>query len=242
LRTNIDLIKQKEQYKMVKNIFKVVMVVAIIFMAFLCYRSIEEPIEFENQKEIRQAAVIKRLVDIRKAEMDFKDAKGHYTASFDSLITFVKTAKKAVVRKEGRITDQQLSKGLTEKKALKLTRAEAAQYGVDNYDAFKASFKRDTVFESILVAEFGANYPIDSIAYVPFTNGQKFTLETGSYTNKSEQVIPLFEARVDNNIYLNGLNRQEIVNMNDDAENLGKYAGLKVGDKTTPNNNAGNWE
>ena len=77
---------------MVKNIFKVVMVVAIIFMAFLCYRSIEEPIEFENQKEIRQAAVIKRLVDIRKAEMDFKDAKGHYTASFDSLITFVKTA------------------------------------------------------------------------------------------------------------------------------------------------------
>ena len=122
-----------------------------------------------------------------------------------------------------------------------MTRAEAAQYGVDNYDAFKASFKRDTVFESILVAEFGANYPIDSIAYVPFTNGQKFTLETGSYTNKSEQVIPLFEARVDNNIYLNGLNRQEIVNMNDDAENLGKYAGLKVGDKTTPNNNAGNW-
>jgi hypothetical protein len=55
-------------------------------------------------------------------------------------------------------------------------------------------------------------------------------------------VIHLFEAKVSNNDYLEGLDRQEIINMNGLAKDLGKYPGLKVGDLTSPNNNGGNWE
>jgi hypothetical protein len=54
--------------------------------------------------------------------------------------------------------------------------------------------------------------------------------------------VPLFEASVPYDVYLNGLNRQEIVNLNEKAKTLKKFAGLKVGDISSPNNNAGNWE
>jgi hypothetical protein len=54
--------------------------------------------------------------------------------------------------------------------------------------------------------------------------------------------VPLFEACMPYEDYLVGLNRQLIVNLKCEAENIGKYPGLKVGSVDAPNNNAGNWE
>ena len=62
------------------------------------------------------------------------------------------------------------------------------------------------------------------------------------FNEKSGFSIPLFEASVLNNVYLNGLDKQEIINLNAQAKNLEKFPGLKVGDIEIPNNNAGNWE
>ena len=41
---------------------------------------------------------------------------------------------------------------------------------------------------------------------------------------------------------LNGLDRQLIVNLKAEKEDMRQYTGLKVGDIENPNNNAGNWE
>lgn len=239
---------------MIKTVLRVVMTLAIIYVAYLCYASIQKPIEFDNQAEARKAKVIERLIAIRSAEVEYKDAKGVYTASFDTLIDFLKNEQKAQVKKEGRITDQQLAKGLTEKKALDIIKNNdseaAAKYGIEDFEAFKNEFKRDTIYGSVLDAlntlsmeRTGKPFPpVDSLKYVPCTNGKLFELETGSFVNKSEVTMSLFEARVLNDVYLNGLERQYIVNLNKDAEQLMKYPGLKVGDKEAPNNNAGNWE
>lgn len=231
---------------MIKNVIRVAVVLSIAVVVCMLYSSVKTPIEFEELKDARKAAVIERLINIRKAEVEYKDQNGVYTASFDTLIDFVKNNNVAVIMKEGRITDQQLTKGLTEKKALQMIAedngADAEKYGIEDWETFKSTFKRDTVYENILKARFDENYPIDSIRYVPFTNGQEFELVTDSFTNASNMVLPLFEARVTNDVYLNGLNKQLIKNMNEDANTIGKYPGLKVGDITAPNNNAGNWE
>lgn len=232
---------------MIKKLLMGTMAVAIVVMGYLCYKSIEKPIEFKNEQQKRQAKVINALINIRTAEEEFKDQNDHYTASFDSLIAFVKSAKKTIIKKSGTINDYQLSKGLTEKIALHLTREDAlGKYAMkpEEYEAFKATFRRDTVRESLLVAVFGANFPIDSLAYVPVkeAKGQKFTLETGEFTNASGMKIPLFDASVTNKVYLSGLDKQEIINMDDVADKMEKFAGLKVGDIDAPNNNAGNWE
>ena len=42
--------------------------------------------------------------------------------------------------------------------------------------------------------------------------------------------------------YLGGLDRQEIINLKDLNEKLGRYSGLMVGSIDNPNNGAGNWE
>ena len=221
---------------------KVLLVLTSIMLAYMCCRSILNPIEFEKEKSVRDKAVIARLVDIRKAQIAYKESKGVYTSSFDTLLNFVKNDQVMRISKKGELTDQQLEKGMTEEIALNLTEEEAPKYGIEDYYAFKENFRRDTSYISVLESVFGAGYNVDSLAYVPYTAGQKFEMETGENTTKSGIVIPLFEARTTYKTYLNGLNKQEIINLTKKATALGKYEGLKVGDIYNPNNNAGNWE
>ena len=224
-------------------IFKFLLVVANLFMAYLCFSSIMTPIKFEREKSIRDKAVIKRLMDIRKAQIEYKNLNNKHTGNLDSLINFVKTAQIPMVMKSGELTDIQLEKGLTEQIALSLQPEDAEKFGIDDYDNFVANFKRDTSYISVKESLFGNNYNIDSLAYVPYTNGQKFIMSAIIYESPTSKIkVPIFEAKVPFKVYLNGLDQQEIINLIDKARQLDKFEGLKVGDITSPNNNAGNWE
>ena len=222
--------------------FKTLLVLASIMLAFMCYRSIMDPIEFGNEKEKRDKAVIARLIDIRKAQIAYKEANGVYAETFEKLNDFIKNGKVTMVSKKGELTDDQLAKGLTEEIALNLEEADAAKYGIEDYYSFKENFRRDTNYVSVKSSVFGDNYNVDSIAYVPFMGDTKFEMSVGENETKSGIVIPLFEARTPFKTYLDGLNKQEIINLTKQQVALGKYEGLKVGDASTPNNNAGNWE
>lgn len=225
--------------------FKSLLIVAAVLMAYMCYSSIMTPIEFNESKAVRDNAVIQRLKDIRKAQVQYKELYGHYTSSFDTLLNFINNEQIPVVMKLGELSDQQLEKGLNDSIALALsTPEEAAKYGIEDLDQFKENFRRDTSYVPVKKSVFGDNYPgLDSLAYVPFTGGtQKFEMATGEYVTKSNTKIPLFEAKVPYKVYLNGLNKQEIINLNKQAETLDRYQGLKVGDIVESNNNAGNWE
>ncbi|MBQ9214733.1 MAG: hypothetical protein IJ150_12470, partial [Bacteroidales bacterium] len=76
---------------------------------------------------------------------------------------------------------------------------------------------------------------------VPTTNVE-FELGADTLETNSKIKVPVFEAKTPYDVYLNGLDRQEIVNMKDEAKTLDRYPGLKVGSLTEYNNNAGNWE
>ena len=79
------------------------------------------PINFEKAKKHRDAAVIARLIDIRKAQLEYRTLHDQqYTASFDSLIDFVKNQKLPFIFKQGELNDKQLEDGLTEKKAINI--------------------------------------------------------------------------------------------------------------------------
>ncbi|MCQ2210362.1 MAG: cytochrome P450 [Paludibacteraceae bacterium] len=222
--------------------FKTLLVLTSVFLVYMCYRSIMNPIEFDREKAVRDKAVIAKLIDIRKAQIAYKDAKGVYTDNFDTLLHFIKEDSVMMISKKGELTDEQLEKGLTEEIAVALTEENAAQYGIEDYYNFKENFRRDTSYVSVLVNLYGEGYNVDSLAYVPYLNNVKFEMETGDNKTKSGIVIPLFEARTPYKTYLEGMDRQEIINLTKQAIALGKYEGLKVGDKVNPNNNAGNWE
>ena len=78
------------------------------------YRSIQDPIEFGEQRDARMKAVVSRLIDIRKAQVEHFAQNDKYAGSFRELIDFVNNGSIPTVKKVGGLTDEQMEKGLTE--------------------------------------------------------------------------------------------------------------------------------
>ena len=240
---------------------------AAIAMAYFCITSVTTPIKFEDTRAQREVVVIKHLVDLRTAEVEFHHQNGRFTASYDTLLAFLRTAPKKELLKEGSLTDKQLEAGLTEPKAVKIMNAAKKKalsnkkLSFEDNDALYAyiwandpevkknelqGFRRDTIELNMLQALYKGEYDaesIEQITRIPFSDGQRFELEVNNDYQTSQGIrVPLFEARAPFESYLGDLNKQELVNLIDREQKLEHYTGLKVGDVFAPNNNAGNWE
>ncbi|MCI5663492.1 MAG: hypothetical protein MR319_04190 [Mediterranea sp.] len=227
-----------------KTVFNIVLGLCALALIYICYASIMGPINFEKEKKHRDAAVIARLIDIRRAQLEYRTLHNQqYTANFDTLIDFVKNQKLPFIFKQGELTDDQLEKGMTEKKAMKIIE-KAKKTG--NYSEVQkeglTNFKRDTMWVAVLDTIFPKGFNPDSMRYVPFGNGAQFEMAIRNDTAKSGAPFCLLEVKTPYEVYLNGLDAQEIANIKDVQTKLGKYCGLKIGDLETANNNAGNWE
>ena len=227
-----------------KTVINIVLGLCALALVYGCYGSIMGPINFENAKDAREKEVIARLIDIRKAQVEFRNThEGKYTASFDTLIDFVKTAKLPFVKKEGALTDEQLEKGMTEKKAMKLIeKAKKTGNWKEVEKEGLMNFKRDTMWVSVLDTIFPKGFNADSLRYVPFGNGKQFEMASRQDTTKSGAPLNLFQAQTPYETYMGDLDKQQLINLKDLQTKLGKYCGLRVGDIESPNNNAGNWE
>ena len=227
-----------------KTVINIVLAVCAVALVYVCYGSIMGPINFDNTKDAREKEVIARLIDIRKAQVEYRNThQGVYTASFDTLIDFVKTAKLPFVKKEGALTDAQLEAGMTEKKAMAIINKakktgnwkEVEKEGLQN-------FKRDTMWVSVLDTIYPKGFNADSLRYVPFGNGTQFEMASRQDTTKSGAPLNLCQAQTPYETYIGDLDKQLLINLKDVQTKLGKYCGLRVGDIEQPNNNAGNWE
>jgi len=206
-----------------KRVIQVVLVLAIIFLGYALYQSIMNPIEFKEKRTERYQAAIERLKDIRKAEQAYKDVYGSFTGSFDTLITFVQNDSLPIVKAVGSIPNPD---EMTEKEALA-----------------KGLISRDTIYIRARDSLFNSGFNAAQMRFVPFTNKQDtFQLEADKIKTESGVEVNVCEAKVHNDVLLKGLDRQLVINMNDEAERLNRYPGVKVGDINEPNNFAGNWE
>ena len=238
-----------------KTTFRILLALAICFLAYICVDSVVTPIQFEETRAQREEAVVKNLIHIRAAEGEFKNQHGR----------FMKTAPKKEVLKEGSLTDKQLEAGMTEPKAVKLidkAKAKAmsklktddpeAIYEYiwandkDIKDAGLQGFRRDTIernmIETLYKGEFTAEN-IDQIVLIPYSDNLRFEIEVNDEYQTTQGIhVPLFEARAPFETYLADQDKQELVNLIDKEQKLEHYPGLKVGSIEAPNNNAGNWE
>lgn len=80
----------------------------------------------------------------------------------------------------------------------------------------------------------------EAMQYIPGTN-KRFDLTVSMIVGKNGKQIPLMECGATYEDYLEGLNDDGIQQLTDKANYAGLYPGLKIGDITTDNNNAGNW-
>lgn len=230
-----------------KTVFRVLLALAICFLGYICVMSVVTPINFEETRVEREVAVVKKLTDLRTAEVEFRQQHGRYTANLDSLILFLQTGKKKEVVKEGALTEVQLEAGLTELKAVRMIQKaqktgnykEVIENGLQN-------FKRDTIESPVLEALFHGEYTNETVAdliYIPYTDNIRFNAEVNDNYSTSQGIhVPLVQITAHYNTYLADLDEQERINLIDKEEKLFHFPGLKMGDINEPNNNAGNWE
>ena len=251
-----------------KIIIRTLLAIGVVFMAFICVKSVVTPIQFEAARVEREAKVINNLVSLRTAQAQFRLDKGYFTADLDSLVDYLKVTPKKEVFKLGSLSEKQLEDGMTENKAAKIlerARIKAQRrmnfQGTDSLDLLykyiweqdrevKANglqgFRRDTILTNMIQSLYKGQYTeetIGEIIYIPYTDNMKFEVETNNGYKTSQGInVPIFEIRAHYDTYLHDLNNQERVNLIDKEEKLDHYPGLKVGSVDAPNNNAGNWE
>ncbi len=209
-----------------KTALSIVLSVIIVVLAWFLVQSIMKPIRFNQEKDAREAAIKERLIDIRTAQEAFKSVKGYYTGSFDTLITFLKTDSLPLVFKRGAITDEMIAEGITsEQMAVK-----------------KGLIKRDTSYIPVRDFVFQKDYPLDNLRFVPGMENTEFHMAASRVMTTSMVLVNVFEAYVLNDVFLSDLDRQLVVNYNEQRTKTTGFPGMKVGDVHIPNNNAGNWE
>ena len=206
---------------------KVLLSAVVVLLVYMCYRSIQKPREYDAEKAARDKAIIARLVDIRKAQIEYKNVYKTHAGSFDDLEKFLTTDKLPFLIKEGELTDEQLEKGMTEQEAVK-----------------KGLIKRDTMWVLAKDTLLGKNYDVASLRYVPGVPGEKITfkMDTATLQSGSGYEIKVFACEVPFKDYLRDMDPQLTYNLIDKAEKQSKYPGLRVGSLEEINNNAGNWE
>lgn len=232
-----------------KVVVRVLLVAAIALLAFLSWKSIQGPIDFNEEVKRRDVAVIQRLVDIRTAQVAYRSQNGTYTANFDDLIKFVKEGKVSTPVKSGDLTEAQLEAGMTEEKAMQIIRSgnEKAIRDAGLWDEQKNApqLSRDTIFTSATEALYpNRRFNPDSLAFVPFAKGQKFEMAVDSLITGSGYPVQVFEAKTPFTAYLGDLDKkllgqkiQEVLDRPGD-----RFPGMMVGSLKAANNNAGNWE
>ena len=203
-----------------KTLFKVLTYVVfpllIILLVYLVYDSVMQPVRFQKEVDRREAVAIDRLMSIRTLQEAYKEANRRFLSTTDSLIDFYKNGRITIVRQIGSMDDSlAVAEGRVSRDSIEI-------------------MVRDTLLK-------GKGAMIDSISFIPFSGGKRIHME--SVIRKVSGIeIPLFEATMSYDDLLKGLDRQLIVNLKAEKEDMGQYPGLKVGDINNPNNNAGNWE
>ena len=227
-----------------KTIFNALLALCVIGLLFICWRSIQDDIDFQKEVTARENAVKARLMQIKAAQEEYKlqSPEAAYCDSLWKLVEFVKNGRIPKIVKEGVLSDEQMEKGLTERAAAEIVNsgdaAAIAANGLQN-------FRRDTTWVNLSDSLFGPNFNADSLRYIPFAEGDTFQLQAFTSLTRSGTIMYVMECCAPDTSFLKGMGRNGdrlIVNRAQLADDMGNYPGLKIGDLNNWNNNAGNWE
>lgn len=188
------------------------------FIVYLIYDSVMEPIRFEKAKTERYEAAVRKMQDIKKAQMGYKTIYKEYADSFEKLVKFIENDKFAIVsRKDTAVIDH----------------AKNAAFRITTDATGKGGFFKDIVV-------------IDTLGYISakdslFKNSDRYkrlnvvkvggvevpvTLKAGSIM-KSSGKVPVFMAEINKNALLADLD-QELVAQENKVESIDEINGDKV--------------
>ncbi len=209
--------------KLKSILINIVLFAVVVFLAIKVIQSIKAPIDFGNEKSLREAQVVQRLKDIRDAEIQYKQANSKYTSDFDSLISFCSNYEIPIVKMVPDPNDTTFTKSIN-----------------------------DTIgYVKVLDSLFGKrpNFNIRDLSIVPFSDPTTTFEIQDSIIKRGGISVPVFEVKTPYEVYLatpgEKFSEKEwntrVQNIKAEMEQIDKYAGLKVGSLEEASTD-GNWE
>lgn len=148
-----------------KYLINLLILGAIVFLGFMLWNSINEPIKFRAELSKRQNVVVTKLVNIRKAQELYRDITGEFAPSFENLTQVLKTDS---------IPFRQLV---------------ADPSDPDNPDKFIVNIIYNNALDSVTAL----GIDLDVLKYVPYSNqSSTFDIQADTMTYQST-LVPVVE-------------------------------------------------
>lgn len=177
-----------------KLVIQLLLWIVIIFLGYLVFNAVYDPIQFNKVKEKRYQKVIDRLKDIRAAQLAHQEVTGSFEKDFDGLIKFIDTAQFVLTqRRDTTYLDEEYRK----------------IYGVDKLkddyviDTLGYASVKDSLFKNSNRYKQMMNIPIEGV-------DAKFKMDAG-FLVKNDSKIPVFEVKVPKKILLYDQNKDLIM-------------------------------
>ncbi|HNS17908.1 MAG TPA: hypothetical protein PKH94_04880 [Bacteroidales bacterium] len=199
---------------MKKTILQIVLLIVAVFLVYMIYESVQRPVRFNKERDIRTSEVIQSLKDIRGAQIAYRSIHQKYTKSFDTLIDFVKSGEIPVVKMVPDPTDTTFTRSIR--------------------DTIGYILVKDSLFSR------KAGFDVNNLRYIPHSGGEMFHMDAGQI-ERSKVMVNVFEAYALNTQILKGLDAQLVSNFNDLLESTQRFPGIKVGSMEEATLD-GNWE
>jgi len=166
-----------------RGLVSILLLAVSVYLGYLIYQGIMEPIKFDNEKKLRYSKVIEQLKIVRDAQVNYKEAKGYYSKDKAALLRFIESDSLPIYVTQNYDSVVRLGGGITTSKSFKRT-------VVTGYDQVIDKFK-------------GVDYT--KMFKVPGTE-KEFSLETGTIEKVAGLMVPVFIAKVDKKSILKGMN------------------------------------
>jgi hypothetical protein len=207
-----------------KLVIQLVLWIVIIFLGYLVFNSIYEPIKFNEVKEARYAKVIENLKDIRDAELAHRTVTGEFEGDWDNLVRFIDTAQFTLTqRRDTTVMDEEYRKTYGVDRRIEIVVVDTLGYKSVKDSLFKGSDRYKTMM----------NIPIKGV-------DAQFQLDAGTI-DKSGTKIPVFEAKVAKKVILYDQD-SDLINQEQEVVSVDNVNGpfISVGSMEEVNT-SGNW-
>ncbi len=200
-------------------IASLLLLVLSIFLGYKIYNGIMEPINFNKNKVVRYAKVVKNLKIIRDAQVKHYEVTGNYTKDKAGLIRFIDSAQLALTETKTVVEKEDRGGGIVIDVEKRVT---------------------DTIgYEPVI--KYFKNRDYKNMFKVPGVPGKEFDLEIGTVEKVQGLLVPTFEAKTEKKGILKGMNvslvKQELEAIETD-QIKGEYVSVGSLDEVTT---GGNW-
>lgn len=156
-----------------KTVLNIILVAAAVALCYLFYTSLREPIEFNNERQKREGAVVDQLKDIRTTQELYRNITGQFAPTFDTLKQVLNT--------------RQLFK-------LKTSPDPAFPDDPDK-------FITDTIFYNTMDSINAMAINLDSLHFVPFGKGELFSMTADTLTYQ-QTLVYVMECRASRQVFM----------------------------------------